>query len=249
MIQLRANPGPTGRLLGSLLQAKGLLEGEVKGVVNYGYGGPSQLPTLNRRAGTFNKLQELEMLKEKGVATIPFSLAPRDLTTPLMGRNFHHTKGTDIRVYRVNPIPFHLFPDERIPDYYTQIVPKSAEYRVWSYRRIPIGVYEKVLTYPNKLGRRGRSREIWNRRNGYGFFFRKSEDLDAELRTLGASAVDGVGLDFGAADIIRGRDGKYYVLEVNSAPGVEGPRQCIQSLVNHIAKWAAGGFKKRNGEE
>lgn len=246
MIQLRANPGPTGRLLGSLLQAKGLLEGEVKGVVNYGYGGPSPLPTLNRRAGTFNKLQELEMLKEKGVATIPFHQGHAELSLPVLGRNLQHSKGSDIVVYQVHPgvVP------TRIPhDFFTQLIPKSAEYRVWSYRRIPIGVYEKVLTYPNKLGRRGRSREIWNRRNGYGFFFRKSEDLDAELRTLGASAVDGVGLDFGAADVIRGRDGKYYVLEVNSAPGVEGPRQCMQSLVNHIAKWAAGGFKKRNGEE
>lgn len=247
MIQLRTNPGPTGRLLFSLLQEKGLLTGEVKGVVNYGYGGPSLLPTLNRRAGTFNKLQELEMLKEKQIPTVPFALTSQGMPTPLLGRSLHHSKGDDILVYRFNP---HLAGmNGRHHDFFTQLIPKSAEYRVWAYRRIPIGVYEKVLTYPNKLGRRGRSREIWNRRNGYGFFFRKSEDLDAELRTLGASAVDGVGLDFGAADIIRGGDGKYYVLEINSAPGVQGPRQCMQSLVNHIAKWATGGFKKRNGEE
>jgi hypothetical protein len=34
-------------------------------------------------------------------------------------------------------------------------------------------------------------------------------------------------------------------LEVNSAPGVEGRRQGITSLVNHIEAWAKGGFRER----
>lgn len=241
MIQLRANPGSTGRLLKEMLMAKGLLTGEVKGVVNYGYGGPTTLPCLNRKAGTFNKLQELEMLQAKGVATVPFSRSPMDLAAPVLGRSLRHTKGRDIRLYRVHAvIPKH--------DYFTQLVPKQREFRIWAYRRKVIGIYEKILSYPNKNGRRGRLRDVWNRANGYAFLFRSPQDTVPELKALGVAAVDAIGLDFGAVDIIQGTNGRYYVLEVNGAPGCEGPRQGMSSLVNHIDKWARNGFKKRNGE-
>ncbi len=249
MIQLRANPGPTGRMLMEMLRERGLLDGAVQGVVNYGYGGPTQLPCLNRRAGTFNKLQELEMLKAKGVATVPFSRSPMDLVAPLMGRSLHHTRGNDIQVYRINPGLVLGIPNWPHRDFWTQVVPKQREFRIWTYRRKVIGCYEKLLAYPNKLGRRGRSREVWNYRNGYAFTFRRAGDINQACKELATSAVDGVGLDFGAVDILQAGNGGYFVLETNSAPGVEGPRQCITSLVNHIERWARGGFKKRNGED
>lgn len=244
MLQLRTNPGPTGRLLRQMLAERGLLSGAVQGVVNYGYGGPSDLPTLNRKAGTFNKLQELEMLREKGVATVPFSRSPMDLAAPLMGRSLHHTRGNDIVVYQVRPDL-----TSRRHDFYTQLIPKVREYRIWAYRRAVIGCYEKVLEYPNRLGRRGRSREVWNYRNGYAYTFRRPDETPDALKELARRAVDAVGLDFGAVDLLVDRQGSGFVLEINSAPGVEGPRQGFSSLVNHIEKWARGGFKRRNGEE
>jgi D-alanine-D-alanine ligase-like ATP-grasp enzyme len=36
------------------------------------------------------------------------------------------------------------------------------------------------------------------------------------------SAVNTLGLDFGAVDLIVAKDGRVYVLEVNTAPGIEG---------------------------
>lgn len=243
MLQLRANPGPTGRLLRQMLAEKGLLGNPVRGVVNYGHGGPSNLPTLNRRAGTFNKLQELEMLRQKGVATVPFARSPEGLAAPFFGRSLHHTRGTDIIVYRTHQAR------GRRHDFYTQQIDKQQEFRIWSYRRTVIGCYEKLLTYPAKLGRRGRSREVWNWRNGYAYTFRHPDQIPDQLKELARAAIDAVGLDFGAVDLIVDRRGRGYVLECNSAPGVEGPRQCLASLVNHIEKWARGGFKRRNGEE
>ena len=248
MIQLRANPGPTGRMIGRLLREKGLLNGPAQGVVNYGYGGTTPLPCLNRRAGTFNKLEELELLQRKGVTTVPFSRSPMDLVAPMMGRSLHHTRGNDIILYRTQPRILGLHPHWE-HDFYTQLVPKQREFRIWAYRRKVIGCYEKILAYPNKLGRRGRIREVWNWRNGYAYTFRRPEEIPGDIRKLAWSAVDGVGLDFGAVDLIVDRDGRGYVLEINTAPGVEGPRQCIESLVKHIEKWAVGGFKKRNGED
>ena len=244
MLQVRAIPGKTGRLLVELLGAKGLLTGPVQGVVNYGHAGVGNLPTLNKRAGVVNKLEELLKLREANVPVVPvvehLALTRRHPTV-VLGRSLHHTKGKDIVIY---PAMTRLAQH----DFFTQLIPKAKEFRVWAYRRTPIGVYEKVLDYPAKYGRRGRSKEIWNRRNGFSFKFVHPDTAPAELKQLGARAVDALGLDFGAVDIILGKDGKYYVLEVNTAPGVESPRQAMVSLVAHIEKWARGGFKKRNGD-
>ena len=246
MIDLRANPGPTGRLLRQMLAERGLLSGAPRGAVNYGHGGPSSLPTLNARAGTFNKLRELELLRAKGVTTVPFSRSPMDLVAPVMGRSLQHTRGNDIVVYQVRPNQLGL---RARHDFYTQLIGKQQEFRIWSYRRTVIGCYEKILAYPVKLGRRGRSREVWNYRNGYAYIFRRPEEVPEALKQLARHAVDAVGLDFGAVDLLTDRQNRGYVLEINSAPGVEGPRQGLSSLVNHIERWARGGFKRRNGEE
>lgn len=228
-----------------MLAGKGLLFGDddvgLHGIVNYGYGPPHTLPTLNARAGRLNKYEELEKLQDAGVQTIQFGLSPDDVPGPVLGRNFHHTKGRDIVFLQHHVVTRHS-------DYFTHLTEKRREFRVWAFRRKCIGVYEKVLRYPRLNGRRGRSREVWNRRNGYAFVFVHPTAAPEEVKNLGKAAVDALGLDFGAADIIEGHDGRYYVLEVNTAPGVEGPRQALVSLVNHIEKWARGGFKRRNGD-
>jgi len=250
VIELRAISGKTGRLLREMCRQRNILAPcmnrqeyiqAARGIVNYGYGGPSNLPTLNARAGTFNKFQELQKLRDAGIQTVPFG-GFRDFNRGIvLGRSFHHTRGRDIVVLRAGE-------GSRRCDFYTQLIPKLREFRVWAYRRTCIGVYEKLLTYPRKNGRRGRSREIWNWRNGYAFIYRRKAEAPPPLYDLGPRAVDALGLDFGAADIIQGNDGNFYVLEINTAPGTEGPRQALTSLVNHIEKWARNGFKRRNGD-
>lgn len=262
MIELRAIPGKTGRLLRAMLQERGLMgpcrehppsfhcRGPVEGAVNWGYTGTHEehlpLPTLNARAGTFNKYEELVRLREKGISVPNFHLEREDRIRnyPLLGRSFHHTRGRDIFFVSRWDGWRGYYPGRS--DYFTELIPKLREFRVWAYRRKCIGVYEKVLRYPRKNGRRGRSREIWNWKNGYAFVYHR-EGFD-EARELGVRAVDALGLDFGAADIILGIDGRFYVLEVNSAPGVQSPRQALTSLVNHIERWARNGFKRRNGD-
>jgi RimK-like ATP-grasp domain len=241
MLQLRALKGPTGRLLGEMLKEKGLLGGKVQGVVNYGHFGEAHVPTLNAKAGNQNKHQELIKLDDAGVRTIPFSHSATDLAAPIFGRKFHHTRGTDIFIYGVRP----LLKGDRLSDYYTQLVPKRNEFRVWVYRNKALATYEKRLTYPQKNGRRGRSKEVWNWANGYGYEFVRPEEAADKLKNLAIDAVAALGLDFGAVDVILGMDNRYYVLEVNTAPGVEGRRQGMTSLVNCIDRWARNGFKAR----
>lgn len=234
-IQLRAIKGPTGRELNTMLNERGLLRGKVQGIVNYGYGGADEhLPTLNRWAGTFNKLQELRRLKDQGVRTVPFAMHAGELRGVVLGRKLHHTRGTDIK----------MGPGAR-GDYFTQLVPKDREFRVWSFRGKHLATYEKVLEYPGRNGRHGRNREVWNWRNGYAYRFVDPEGVPKALREVGAMAVDALSLDFGAVDIIYGTDRRYYVLEVNTAPGVEGRRQGLTSLVNCIERWVNNGCKER----
>jgi hypothetical protein len=176
----------------------------------------------------------------EGVCTIPFSRNARDLQAPILGRRFHHTKGKDILVYRVCP----LGRGEQQRDFYTELVEKRAEFRVWVFRDKHLATYEKVLTYPDKNGKRGRNLAIWNWDNGYAFEFRR--DIPAVLKGLAKQAVAAMELDFGAVDVLQDRDGHFYVLEVNTAPGTQGEaRQGITSLVANIEKWAKTGFPER----
>jgi D-alanine-D-alanine ligase-like ATP-grasp enzyme len=54
-------------------------------------------------------------------------------------------------------------------------------------------------------------------------FCREQVEWTEPLVTEAQKAVNALGLDFGAVDIIyNGHEDKYYVLEVNTAPGMEG---------------------------
>jgi RimK-like ATP-grasp domain len=238
MLELRAIAGPTGRLLKKMLQEKGLLGGKAQGRVNYGYAGDCGLPTLNVNAGRQDKYHELIRLDDAGVRTIPFSHSAADLKPPIFGRKFHHTRGTDIFVYGVRP----LLKGDHLSDYYTQLVSKANEFRVWVFRDKTLASYEKTLDYPAKNGRRGRNKEVWNWANGYAYHFVQPNDAEPRMKKLAVRAVDALGLDFGAVDIMLDKDDHYYVLEVNTAPGVEGRRQGLTSLVNCIERWAKNGF-------
>jgi len=243
MIQLLVARGsrPTGRVLADLLRERGLAlgGGNPQAVVSYGvrYGG--KLPALNARVGGRNKFQELEALSGAGVRTVPFSRALQALRPPVLSRRFHHHAGRDIRYCRD-------FAAARLAtqDFFTQIVPSRTEFRVFVYRRRHLGSYEKV-----KVRRFGTKRFGRSYRNGYAFQLVPAERLNRESIDLACRAVEALGLDFGAVDVLLGTDGHCYVLEVNSAPGVEGPgRQVIQALADKIANWVKLNFPKRKGD-
>lgn len=49
------------------------------------------------------------------------------------------------------------------------------------------------------------------------------DNSKAAVADASVQAVEAVGLDFAAVDIILGKDGQEYVLELNTAPGLESP--------------------------
>jgi len=254
VIELRAVKGDTGRLLGQLLQEQGIQIGTPgEAIVSYGVPVAASVPVLNGNAGRLNKFQELQRLHSRGVLVPPHNTWSTNggwtngqpLSFPILGRKFKHSKAKDIVPILQNDVEFTWRTQGGACDYFVQYIPRQREYRVWAYRRRPIAVYEKVMQYPERYGV-GRTAGIgWNW--GHGFAFRFYDNAPQALKDLGSAAVEAMDLDFGAVDIIHSMDDRMFVLEVNTAPGVQDRRQGITSLAEHIVRWVNGGYRRRKG--
>lgn len=109
---------------------------------------------------------------------------------------------------------------------YTKYIQKDAEYRV-------IVVGNQAVDVKQKLKRRDfegeRTPYIWSCDNGY--VFAREVTIPDNLSELGISAIQALGLSYGAVDIIA-KNGEFYVLECNSAFGLSG--QTIQLVGDAI---------------
>jgi len=253
-LHIAQNCGPTGRILGKLLTEAGvqLTQGPADAHVCWGAGGAYGAHALNARCSSRNKHQELVTLAEAQVQTVPFYSAPpggwfplalQHLPYPVLARKLQHHGGFDIRYCKNDLRARRALRAGR--QFFTRYIPSTTEFRVWVYRRRHLGTYEKVLAHP-ELKRRMIGR---NYKNGYAFQLVREENIPRTAVDLAVRAVDALGLDFGAVDVLLGRDGKFYVLENNSAPGVESHgRQVIQALAAHIARWVKKGYPPRKGD-
>jgi hypothetical protein len=240
--------GPTGRLLSGLLRERGINIGERgQGVICYGVGYGGNLPALNKMAGRYNKYTQFEMLLRAGVRTPKFfnrAAIPQNFAGwqfPLFGRNLAHREGKDICLaLQPEDIPLRFAAGI---DFFTEFVPRQTEIRVWIYRRRHLASYQKVMRHPQQYRYYGCSY-----RNGFAFELMNAAAINRDAVDQAAKAVDALGLDFGAVDVMIGKDGNAYVLEINTAPGVEAARQGITGLADKIATWEKAGMLRRNGE-
>jgi len=102
---------------------------------------------------------------------------------------------------------------------YTVYIPKKHEYRIHVFNGQAIDQTKKVLKND-----RPRDNVNWFVRNtANGFVFQRNNLIVPEAVTsMAIRTVSVCELDFGAVDIIRPKDGIPTVLEVNTAPGIEG---------------------------
>lgn len=105
---------------------------------------------------------------------------------------------------------------------YTKYIFKIKEYRVHVVCGKVVDTQQKVRD-PNKVPL---SWKVRSHDNGF-IFTRNTLTPDHGRDSLAISACLACGLDFGAVDIIEDKHGGLYVLEINTAPGLEG--QTIQS--------------------
>lgn len=117
---------------------------------------------------------------------------------------------------------------------YTKYIPKTQEYR--------LHVFQGEVFFTQ---RKARKKEIpdeeinWkvrNHANGFIFAHNEGVELPGEARNNAILAVAALGLDFGAVDMIYNKkQDKYYVLEVNTACGLEG--ETLNKYVEQFKKY------------
>ena len=167
--------------------------------------------TLNARdavARAANKYEALRVMQDAGVRVVPFSKNPAELQGTILGRSLNHTGGRDVRVYPAGMLDGMW----RAHHHYTQFIPSSHEMRIHvcdgEMVRAQIKKGEEECDFP-----------IRNHDNGYTFVPFVRQRPNAERIQVAVDAVKALGLDFGAVDLLCGRDGRSYVLEVNSSAG------------------------------
>lgn len=114
---------------------------------------------------------------------------------------------------------------------YTKYVPKDSEWR--------IHVFEgKVIDVQRKVRDPDREPTDWSvRSHANGFIFiRNTDPPHPDVLAQVGLAYEASGLDFGAFDVIfNKKQGKAYVLEVNTAPGLEG--SSVDNYANALRKY------------
>ena len=101
---------------------------------------------------------------------------------------------------------------------YVQYKKKKHEYRVHVFEGKVIDVAQKK----RKVGHESIDNQIRNHANGW-VFAREGISPPANINSIALDACNALGLHSGAVDIIwNEKENQCYVLEINSAPGIEG---------------------------
>lgn len=200
--------------------------------VCWGIAGYGDVPELNRRAGSLGKRQELEVFHKNSISAPPLYGMPPSTSSlyPILARQSMHAGGSDIILCESQ-----LKAQRTRADFYVGVVPSSTEYRVWVFKNICLGVYERQLIWP--VERQGFGRNWWN---GYGYvrLWEGEDQMPAAAIELAKRAIKAVNYDFGAVDVLKGTDRKYYVLECNAAPGAEGyATRALRLLAEQVKNW------------
>lgn len=201
---------------------------------------------INDRAAVALASSKFRALRAMQAAGVPVPRAARvseeaifegraGLNYPIFARRFHHCRGQDIVILRERTTT--LFPasfrgPHYRPDYYVEYVKPAKEYRIHVFRGTII-IAQKKFFSESYLARQHPEPEIRDeaefiRNDEHGWRFYEVKDFNnvpEAVRNASISAVDALGLDFGAVDVISyGRDEngkrKAAVLEVNTAPGL-----------------------------
>lgn len=160
-----------------------------------------------------NKYRELQRLAAAGIPVPPHSQTAME---GWLARRFGHHEAND------------LLAQLATGDYYTQFVPLVNEFRIHVFRGASIRAGIKQPRAGVEAHPRFRSYA-----GGWWINYGATAGVLRErVRDTARRAVAALGYDFGAVDIGTQPDGAPIVLEVNSAPGLEG--NTVHAYARHI---------------
>jgi hypothetical protein len=196
-------------------------------VINWGHSNATLTAQFIWNTHTAVASDKLNAFKAmKGFCNIPEYTHERNIARTWLENGGSIVSRTILNGHSGNGIVLSKTPDALVDaPLYVRYVPKKREYRV----HVAFG---KVFDIQQKRKRDGFPKEDTNfqvRNHHTGWVYcRENLDFSLELETQAIFACNALGLDFGAVDIIwNEKQNMYYVLEVNTAPGLEG--QTVES--------------------
>lgn len=125
---------------------------------------------------------------------------------------------------------------------YTKYIPKESEWRVHIFQGDIFDVQKKSFM----SGKTPRSFRVQNRNNGFVYTRDNFSGAPKEVIEQALAAIKVSGLDFGAVDVVFNKyREKAFVLEINTAPGLEGTT--LQRYVEVFSKYLGVTPEKAEG--
>lgn len=235
MIHLyKTRPSDTAIALVRAKAIRRIIPGKSKPTLVLNYGATKPLPNYNGDylnhpkavQAAADKIKTFELLDEANISIVPWTTVKEEAQSWL--EKSMVVARTLTRASEGRGAVF-VSPGEELPNapLYTKYIKKQAEFRV----NVAFGT---IINIRQKRRRTDFEGEVNNlcrsHSNGWVFCSEGVDKNNEALCSLGISSVVALGLDFGAVDILyNAHYNAYYVLEVNSAPGMEG-----ETLTNFI---------------
>ena len=164
-----------------------------------------------------NKGRSLELLTAAGINVPP--AATRFDGELLVGRTETHVGGEGFFLI-TSQRDLELAQGHLHCTHFMKYIPTQREYRVHVFQGQVIGAGEKLM------GENATSLHIRN--VGTGWTFRYNNDgapqrVPQDVKNIATEAMQALGLDFGGVDVLKSINDNFYVLEVNTAPGLVQP--------------------------
>ena len=200
-------------------------------IINWGDGQCPLVPCLNTPeavSAITNKLKAFQLFAAKGVPVPRFALGPNSVTWDGLTVVRHKLQGHSGEGIEL------VERKENLPDasLYVEYIKKEQEFRIHvgkcSSGNQIIAEQRKARRYdvPDEQV----NWQVRNHKNGF-VFVRGTCSPPSGVRNAARQALEASGLSFGAVDVIYNeKERKAYVLEINTAPGLEG--QTIEDYAN-----------------
>lgn len=148
-----------------------------------------------------------------------------NLLTPIIARPAYHSQGRSVEVFKtiedLNTFHNTKYGKDGVEWYYSELIPKVAEFRVAVVSGRAIWVAKKTPGNPGDVA--------WNVARGGRFDNVNWDNWPLKAVKVSIESFNLSELDFGGVDVMLDAVGRAYVVEINSAPSMTSPyrQECM----------------------